>query len=77
MDDARDLLAFLDAGVTPSHAVAEMARRLAAAGYQALHERDAWALSPGDRRYVVRDGGSVVAFRVGSSLPSDAGFRLV
>ena len=72
-----DLRAFVDASPTPFHAVAEMVRRLAGAGFTELAEVDRWDLSPGDQRYVVRDGGSVVAFRVGTAPPADAGVRLV
>ena len=73
-DDLRD---FVDASPSPSHAVAEMVRRLSAAGFTALDEADRWALAPGDARYVVRDGGSIVAFRVGTAPLAEAGARLV
>ena len=72
-----DLRAFVDASPTPFHAVAEMVRRLAAAGFTELAETDRWELAPGDQRYVVRDGGSLVAFRVGTAPLADAGARLV
>jgi aspartyl aminopeptidase len=72
-----DLRAFVDASPSPGHAVAEMTRRLDAAGFTALDERDRWQLAPGDRRYVVRDGSSVVAFCVGSAPLAEAGARLV
>ncbi len=72
-----DLRAFVDASPSPFHAVAEMCRRLGAAGFTALDERDRWTLAPGDQRFVVRDGGSVVAFRVGTAPTADAGIRLV
>lgn len=72
-----DLRAFIDASPTPFHAVAEMTRRLAASGFTELHERDHWQLAPGDQRYVVRDGGSVVALRVGSAPLAAVGARLV
>lgn len=74
---ADDLLAFCDAGASPFHAVAEMSRRLEAAGFRRLWETDSWKLSPGERAYVVRDGGSVVAFRLGQQAPAEAGFRLI
>ncbi|QBI19417.1 M18 family aminopeptidase [Egibacter rhizosphaerae] len=77
IDFARDLLAFVDAGPSPFHVVGEMARRLEAAGFTELDEAADWSLRAGDRRYVVRDGGSIVAFRVGSAAPADGGFRLV
>lgn len=77
MEVARDLLAFVDASPSPYHAVAEMVRRLEAAGFRGLDERERWSLSAGDARYVVRDGGSIVAFRLGRQAPSDSGFRLI
>lgn len=77
MEHAKDLAAFVDAGSSPFHAVAEMGRRLEAAGFVPLMETEEWSLAPGDRRYVVRDGGSMVAWRVGTQAPSTAGFRLV
>src|SRR3546814_8253440 len=41
-DLAGDLCAFIDASPTPSHAVAEMAERLRAAGFTELDERAHW-----------------------------------
>ena len=64
---AADLAAFVDASPSPVHVVAELCRRLRAGGFTELDERERWELAPGDARYVVRDGGSVVAFRVGSA----------
>lgn len=72
-----DLRAFVDASPSPFHAVAEMVRRLSDGGFTPLDERDRWTLAPGAQHYVVRDGGSVIAFRVGSAPLPDAGVRLV
>jgi len=71
-----DLRAFVEAAPSPSHAVAELARRLVAAGFTELAETDSWAPAPGGRHFVVRHG-SIVAFRVGSGAPADTGLRLV
>ncbi|MCW2672533.1 MAG: apeB [Frankiales bacterium] len=68
-----DLRAFIDASPSPFHAVAEMARRLGEAGFTELDEVDRWRLQPGGRHYVIRDGGSLVAFRTGSAPLADAG----
>lgn len=76
-DLGRDLCAFVEASPTPFHAVVEMARRLQEAGFTPLDERARWSVAPGARHYVVRDGGTIAAFRVGSAAPADAGFRLV
>src|SRR3954454_23970561 len=74
---AADLRRFVDASPSPFHAVAEMARRLENAGFQRLAEEDAWSVAAGDRRYVIRDGGSVVAFRLGSEPLAQTGARLI
>jgi aspartyl aminopeptidase len=74
---ARDLLAFVQASPTPFHAVAEAQRRLASAGFSAIDPGEVWSLSPGDRRWIERDGGTLIAFEVGSEPPAQAGFRVV
>ena len=74
---ARDLCAFVDASPTPFHAVAEVVRRLSLAGFSELSERDPFRLSPGDRRYVIRGGSTIIAFVVGTEAPTDAGFRII
>jgi aspartyl aminopeptidase len=71
-----DLRAFVDASPSPGHAVAELARRLAAAGFTELAETDAWDPAPGAGHYVVRHG-SLVAFRLGSRPLSAAGLRII
>jgi aspartyl aminopeptidase len=76
-DAVRDLLAFIDASPTPYHAIAEVVRRLAAGGFRECSEAELWSISPGDRRWVVRNGGSLVAFQVGSESPIEGGFRIV
>jgi aspartyl aminopeptidase len=68
-----DLRAFIDASPSPFHAVAEMVRRLSGGGFTELSEQERWTLAPGDQRYVIRDGGSLVAFRVGTRPLADAG----
>ncbi len=74
---ARAMMTFIDAAPSPFHAVAGMATRLDEAGFTRLDERERWSLGPGDRHYVVRDGGSIAAFRMGTDAPADAGFRVV
>lgn len=76
-DEVADLLSFIDRSPTPFHAVAQARRRLEEDGYQELLESDPWSLEPGERRYLVRGGGSLVAFHVGSASPAHSGFRIV
>jgi aspartyl aminopeptidase len=74
---ALDLLTFIDGAPTAFHATEQTAKRLEEAGFEELHERDGWKLSPGDRRYVRRNGSSIIAFVVGSEPPEEAGFIMV
>jgi len=75
--EAADLASFLDASKTPYHAVTEVARRLSAAGFRAFREQEAWQLAAGTRGFVVRAGGSILAFEMGTKAPADAGFVLI
>jgi aspartyl aminopeptidase len=77
VDAVADLLAFIDRCPTPYHAVAEAARRLRSAGFAELAEAEVWKLSAGDRRYAVRNDGSLVAFQLGRASPAEAGFRVI
>jgi aspartyl aminopeptidase len=73
----QDLLEYIDASPTPFHAVAETVTRLEAQGYRPLDEAKPWDVNPGDKVYVVRGGGSVAAFHIGSVPAHEAGFHLV
>jgi aspartyl aminopeptidase len=75
--EASDLRAFLDACKTPYHAVAEVSRRLIAAGFLPFRESEPWRLEAGARGFVVRSGGSIAAFEVGAQPPAEAGFVLI
>ncbi len=74
---AKDLCAFVDASPTPFHAVSEVIRRLTAAGFSEVSERDVFRFSPGEKRYVVRGGSTIIAFVIGADSPADAGFRVI
>jgi aspartyl aminopeptidase len=76
-DAVADLLGFIDRSPSPYHAVAECVSRLRSAGYEPLGEDGVWDLSPGDRRYFVRGGGSLIAFEVGQASPADGGYRVI
>ena len=72
----QSLFEFLDRATTPFHAVQEMARQLQEAGFSRLAEDESWDLAEGDRRYVIRNGSSIVAFIVGRESPA-AGVRML
>ena len=57
--------------------MAETVARLEAKGYRRLDEAEAWKVEVGDKVYVVRGGGSVAAFHMGTAPAREAGFHLV
>ncbi len=73
----QDLLEYINSSPTPFHAVAETVARLQAQGYRRLEEAEVWKVDAGDKVYVVRGGGSVAAFQLGTAPPKEAGFHLV
>lgn len=73
----RRLLDFVDASPTPFHAVATTRAQLEAAGFSELDEAERWELAAGDRRFVVRNQSTLIAFVVGSEGPQEAGMRLI
>ncbi len=75
-DQIQGLVDFLASSPTPFHATASLARRLEAAGYQRLDERETWAVQPGGRYYVTRNDSSLIAVRLGGK-PLERGLRLV
>lgn len=64
MEEIRGLMQFIDAAPTPFHAVRWIARALEGAGYARLEENERWAITPGGRYYLTRNGSSILAFRV-------------
>lgn len=60
----QDLLAYLAASPTPMHCVAESARRLDAAGFKRLDERDSWATIAPGAYYTTTTGTNLIAFVV-------------
>ncbi len=70
-----DLDDFIGRSPSPSHAVAELERRLKLQGFEALPEGDSWTLKPGGRYFINRNGSALAAFVLGSA-PSARGFLL-
>jgi aspartyl aminopeptidase len=74
---ATDLLQFIDASPSPWHAVHSTEQRLQAQGFSELKEAERWKLQPGGRYYVVRDGASIIAFKLGKKSLAETGFRMI
>ena len=72
---ALDLGCFVAASPSPFHAVAEVVRRLALAGFEEVDEAGPWPTRPG--RHVMVRGGSVVAWATDAGRSPVDGFRVV
>ena len=73
----KDLLNFIDSSPTPYHAVDELKQRFRLAGYEELIEAEVWNLQPNAKYMLSRNGGSFIAFRVGSISPEYEGFKII
>lgn len=69
-DEARGLVSFIEESPSMFHTAAAIRARLDAAGFTYLPEGEAWHMAPGDRCYTVRNGSSVVAWRIGDKVES-------
>lgn len=76
MTQVDELLTFLREAVTPFHAVREMSRRLADAGFEAVESFDPDTMVPGSGYFMTRQGSSLIALRAGRGEPAQ-GLRLV
>ena len=75
MADAQGLVDYIAAGPSPFHCVSETVRRLQEAGFTEWDRAGKPpTLSVGDGGYL-REGGTVIAWRIGSESPAKAGFR--
>lgn len=74
---AQALLDFIDASPSPWHAVETAATQLKANGFKNLREREPWQFKPGGKYFVVRDGGSLIAFVLGQQPLADTGLRII
>jgi len=78
-DFTQGLLDFIKKSPTPFHAVEQMIKRLQAAGFKRLSEKDAWNLHShkhDGRYFVTRNDSSIIAFTLQQSL-LEHGIRMV
>lgn len=74
---AQALLDFIDQSPSPWHAVDTVANRLKAHGFKNLRENEPWQFKPAGKYFVVRDGGSIIAFVLGQAPLAESGLRIV
>jgi aspartyl aminopeptidase len=73
LEFANDFIDFLNEAITPFHAVEASKKRLKAAGFVQVSERDEWKLQRGGKYFFARNDTSIVAFSVGSQFPQSGG----
>lgn len=71
----KDLKSFLDQSPSQFHAIANMVKRLAEAGFTELKECESWKLTAGGRYYVTRNGSALIAFQIPKK--EFAGFQIM
>ena len=76
---AERAMAYLDKSPDPFHATQNACDRLAAAGFVAIDEKDAWTgkLAKGGRYYFTRNRSCIVAFAVGGAYEPGNGFKVI
>jgi len=73
---AEQLIRFIHASPSPWHAAEQARAHLLQAGFQELREDEAWSVQVGGNYFVLRDGSSIIAFRIGQR-PAEIGLRVV
>ena len=63
-ETVKQLFDFITSSPSPFHAVWNMKQRLGLEGYQQLLESQNWELKAGGKYYVIRNGSSILAFRI-------------
>ncbi len=71
------LMAFLDESPSPFHAVTAMQRALQEQGFNDLDPGAPWSIGDRDKALVIRNGSSLIAFRMGSAPLSESGVRMI
>ena len=71
------LIAFLDESPSPFHAVTAMQRALQEHGFNDLDPGAPWSIGDRDKALVIRNGSSLIAFRMGSAPLVESGVRMI
>ena len=76
-EEALERLDFIHKSPSAFHAAYQVKGMLDKAGFEELKEEERWPLEKGKGYYIVRNDSAVIAFRIGSSSPQEAGFKLI
>lgn len=72
-----ELFDFLQAGCTPFHAARTIQNMLLQAGYRKLEEKDRWDIKEDQGYFIVRDSGSLLAFKTAKNNWDEASWKIV
>lgn len=64
---AEKLIRFISSSPTAFHTAENIAQKLINEGFTRLNEWDEWDIQPGGKYFTVRNGSSVIAFKIGSA----------
>lgn len=73
---AEGLLRFIDESPSAFHAVSALRARFDEAGFVFLPEAQTWSCKPGGCYYTVRNGSSIIAFKVGGAVSEGCHFQI-
>lgn len=75
--DISDLMKFMDDSLTGYHAIENINNILKNDKFSELSEKEVWKLKAGDKKYIVRNGSSVIAFKIPNiEIDKIKGFRI-
>lgn len=74
---AKELISFIDASPSKFHVVENLKKDLSKNGYAELELSEVWDLQKNKKYFVTKNDSAIIAFRTGSKLPSEKGFKLI
>ncbi|MBW6410228.1 M18 family aminopeptidase [Clostridium weizhouense] len=77
MNNAKDLLKFINNSKSAFHGAFEVKKILDKEGYKEVRETEKWDLKEGGKYYVMKNQSAIIAFEVGSENIEEYGFRLI